>query len=51
MVKLSMFRIFGDIIKLIKDLIRFILKIAWKLAIAVLIIGAIVFGIKSLLHL
>ena len=46
-----MFKIFGDIIKLIKDVIRFILKIAWKLAIAVLIIGAIVFGIKTILHL
>lgn len=46
-----MFRILGDILKLIKDIIRFVLKIAWRLAIIVLIIGAIAFGIKSLLHL
>lgn len=46
-----MFKIFEDIIKLIKDIVKFIFKIAWKLAIAVLIIGAIVFGVKTLLHL
>ena len=51
MVKLGMFKILDDIIKLIKDIVKFILKIAWKLAIAVLIIGAIVFGIKTILHL
>lgn len=46
-----MFRIFGDLIKLLKDIIRFILKVAWKIAIVLLIIGGIAYGLKSMLHL
>ena len=42
-----MLRIIRDIIKLIKDAILFVFRIAWKLLIIAAIIAAIVFAIKN----
>lgn len=46
-----MFRLIKDIIRLIKDAILFVFRIAWKLLIIIAIVAAIVFGIKSILHI
>ena len=44
-----MFRIFKDIIRLIKDALRFILKIGIKLLIVAAIIAVIVYAVKNTL--
>ena len=46
-----MLRLIKDAIRLIKDALLFVFRIAWKLLIIIAIIAAIVYGIKSFLHI